>query len=305
MDSSSRRRLLALLALILAVLLGADRPAFAVHPGAVDQSFGDGGELLLGFDGQSFAPTAFALRPDGTLLVIGTTGTGETGATAELVLMQRRPDGTPDPGFGTAGVVRTTLPRPLTVGAVALEPSGGILLAGSVRTGPSILEPDGAHRAPAVRRKPRSRFRRRWHDDGGHGGRCARELRGDRTGGRRLDRRRRSGHRRGRQSQPQARDVARDARAPDAGRRPRSELHARWPWLPHGDVRGRGHPVGRRHAGVGRGLLRGGWRPCPDRSPLAVRTGDPGSRWTDLLRPALERARDRCRDARCPSTARS
>ncbi len=144
MDSSSRRLLLTLLALTLAVLLGTDRPAFAIHPGAVDQSFGNGGELLLGLDGQSFAPSALALRPDGALLVIGTTGTAETGATAELVLMQRRPDGTPDPSFGTDGVVRTTLPGPLAVGAAALEPGGGVVLAGSSWAGPPNLEPHGA-----------------------------------------------------------------------------------------------------------------------------------------------------------------
>jgi uncharacterized delta-60 repeat protein len=72
--------------------------------GAVDTSFGTGGQVAIPFPlGGSNRPATLAaasLQPDGDLVLAGTMYV--SGAT-EFALARLRPDGTPDPSFGTAG----------------------------------------------------------------------------------------------------------------------------------------------------------------------------------------------------------
>jgi uncharacterized delta-60 repeat protein len=141
MDAPAGRRLLtvSLLALVsLLVLTGVGR---AAQPGTIDRGFGTNGEVPLVVEGQSLQPAALAVRPDGKLLVVGTLGAGRP---TELVVVRLLADGTRDAAYGSDGVVRTALPWWVEIEAAALEPGGGLVLAGAVGAGDGTTDAAGA-----------------------------------------------------------------------------------------------------------------------------------------------------------------
>jgi hypothetical protein len=71
--------------------------------GALDTTFAGDGTLALSVTaGQDDAAVAVAVLPDHSLRILGTT---DTGADSDVALVGLLPDGTPDPHFGTAGIV--------------------------------------------------------------------------------------------------------------------------------------------------------------------------------------------------------
>ncbi|AGL17800.1 hypothetical protein [Actinoplanes sp. N902-109] len=112
-------------------------PAGAAAP---DPAFGTAG-LVHTDTGLSEQIADAAALPDGSVVVTGSAqpigaqpGTG----TRDLLIAKYRPDGTLDPGFGTAGVVTTDLSGTATDDygqAVLVQPDGRIVVTGAVRNG--------------------------------------------------------------------------------------------------------------------------------------------------------------------------
>ena len=96
--------------------------------GKLDPSFGRGGIVRTDVGGIDDA-NAVALQPDGRIVVVGSTGPsgGEDYAVVRYV-----PDGNLDPSFGRGGIVRTDVGGIDHARAVALQPDGRIVVAGTV-----------------------------------------------------------------------------------------------------------------------------------------------------------------------------
>jgi len=96
--------------------------------GKLDPSFGRGGIVRTDVGGIDNA-RAVALQPDGRIVVVGSTGPsgGEDYAVARYA-----PDGNLDPSFGRGGIVRTDVGGIDDARAVALQPDGRIVVAGTV-----------------------------------------------------------------------------------------------------------------------------------------------------------------------------
>jgi uncharacterized delta-60 repeat protein len=92
--------------------------------GSLDASFGDGGKVIdpVSITEQGLAA---ALQPDGRIVVAGTRSGG-------MLVQRYLPDGSPDPGFGTAG--SGTVAFAGSARGVVLQPDGGIVLAGVTET---------------------------------------------------------------------------------------------------------------------------------------------------------------------------
>jgi uncharacterized delta-60 repeat protein len=91
--------------IIVAGTRGSDFAAIALLPdGTVDTSFGAAGRLDVPFNtgnpNTQATLTAATLQPDGSIVLAGTV---YVAGTHEFGLARFRPDGTPDPAFGTAG----------------------------------------------------------------------------------------------------------------------------------------------------------------------------------------------------------
>jgi uncharacterized delta-60 repeat protein len=116
--------------------VGGRRPA-----GAPDRSFGGDGRLTVGFEGATRAGARdVALFRDGRILVAGTV---TRGGVQRFAVARLQPGGNLDPNFGVDGVA-VVGPRGAQLEAMALQPEGELVLAGSV--------PAGARRAVLVMR---------------------------------------------------------------------------------------------------------------------------------------------------------
>jgi uncharacterized delta-60 repeat protein len=99
---------------------------YKLHPnGQLDSSFGSGGQTPVPALASTFGNRTLEVQADGKL-IIG----GAVLAEDEALIVRLRADGSPDPGFGTAGVARfnlSTLPFERT-DSLALEPDGKIIV---------------------------------------------------------------------------------------------------------------------------------------------------------------------------------
>jgi len=113
--------------------------------GSRDLSFGTDGVVTTHI-GPSSAASAVSIQEDGKILVAGTSASIYSDYDASVVLARYSADGTLDPGFGTAGILTTTLETSLYAGArLALQPDGRILAVGSLASlGMSRYLPDGS-----------------------------------------------------------------------------------------------------------------------------------------------------------------
>ncbi len=100
--------------------------------GSLDASFAGGGGTLTAIDAQTGAGRndiahAVAVDAEGRIVVAG-----ETGALfKDFAIARYLPDGSLDASFGTGGIVVTDLGGDDRANAVAVQPDGGILVAGS------------------------------------------------------------------------------------------------------------------------------------------------------------------------------
>jgi uncharacterized delta-60 repeat protein len=106
-------------------------------PGDLDPAFGDHGRIQLPFDGGADAYVtgagpAIVQQSDGRVLVARTDSAGSDGTGTEVAVTRLRADGTPDPEFGTGGVVRLRFRTGEAAGVsgVALLPDGRLVVVG-------------------------------------------------------------------------------------------------------------------------------------------------------------------------------
>jgi uncharacterized delta-60 repeat protein len=101
--------------------------------GAPDRSFSGNGRLTIGFKGATRAGArAVALFRDGRILVAGTI---TLGGVQRFAVARLQPGGNVDPNFGAHGVAIVGPPG-AQLEAMALQPEGELVLAGSVPAGP-------------------------------------------------------------------------------------------------------------------------------------------------------------------------
>lgn len=99
--------------------------------GALDQTFGSGGEVT----GPVGDALAVAIDAAGRVVAAGSTGSA-------LAVVRYLPDGTLDPTFGSGGIA-TTAGFSYAANGVVIDPAGNIVTAGS--TTPVCSGPNGCH----------------------------------------------------------------------------------------------------------------------------------------------------------------
>ncbi len=98
--------------------------------GQLDPAFGSDGSTITNFSSFTFQPFAFALEPNGKILVAGTVG-GTSSGILEFGLAQFTANGVLDTTFGTGGVATTDFVAGLDApSAFLLQPNGQILMGG-------------------------------------------------------------------------------------------------------------------------------------------------------------------------------
>lgn len=109
--------------------------------GSLDPTFGSGGKVATVFSGRDVA-NALALQRDGKFIVAGHTGIlavpGDplTVVGSDFAVARYNPDGSLDQTFGTGGKVTTDFGNVDFANALALQPDGRILVAGSTAEPP-------------------------------------------------------------------------------------------------------------------------------------------------------------------------
>jgi uncharacterized delta-60 repeat protein len=117
--------------------------------GQLDQTFGLGGLASTGFAGDGDSGTAVAVQPDGKIIWVGSQSNPNfpSGGTFEFAVARFNPDGSLDTSFGTGGRASTEFFAPPLQGAqefanaVAVQPDGKIVVAGSARQGQNRFAP--------------------------------------------------------------------------------------------------------------------------------------------------------------------
>ena len=120
--------------------------------GSLDPSFGAGGIATTDLGGANDQAFDAALLPDGGIVAVGETDAAGI-QKQDFAVVRYLPDGTPNPGFGTGGIVKKDFFGSGDVAnAVAVQPDGKILVAGFAVRPPGIdsdfalvrYNPDGA-----------------------------------------------------------------------------------------------------------------------------------------------------------------
>jgi uncharacterized delta-60 repeat protein len=114
--------------LINNALAGAVAVGRYLSNGAPDSAFGTGGLVTTELDFAAQYASSVALLADGRILVGGASGSR---GLRELTIWRLLADGQFDAGFGSAGVATTDLGSDDGISAMALQPDGAILAAGS------------------------------------------------------------------------------------------------------------------------------------------------------------------------------
>lgn len=114
--------------------------------GSLDPDFGQEGLVVSTFGGRldPESATALVVQPDGKLVAAGWADVYAGGA-LRFALIRYLPDGTPDPGFGTGGLVTTAIPGGRIVDLV-VQPDGRLVALGTSSTGTTLARylPDGS-----------------------------------------------------------------------------------------------------------------------------------------------------------------
>ena len=106
--------------------------------GSLDRAFGTAGRVTLSFGGNRAAVTGVAVQRDGKIVVAGYTEAWADPfsfpTASRFALARFLPGGAPDRTFGTGGMVTVSFLGFDQADAVALEPDGSIVVAGSAQT---------------------------------------------------------------------------------------------------------------------------------------------------------------------------
>ena len=98
--------------------------------GSLDASFGNNGRVTTDFPGLAAEVSAIVVQPDGKILVAGAAFPLFT-FLGNFELARYNPDGSLDAGFGDGGIVTTVFPHGSAASALALQPDGKIVAAGT------------------------------------------------------------------------------------------------------------------------------------------------------------------------------
>lgn len=126
------------------VLLAAGRRGTVVltrlrRDGAPEPSFGLGGTARLRVPGDAFSLGQLLRRPDGRLLLVGTTPPASKYEMSRLAVVGLTSQGALDPGFGQGGVARPAANAAGGNGTAALQGDGALVLTGGIgRVSPEI-----------------------------------------------------------------------------------------------------------------------------------------------------------------------
>jgi len=114
-------------------LFNADFALARYNPnGTLDASFGIGGQRTTEFSGFQDSATAMVIQPDGKIILAGYSLSAEGFDHSDFALARYHADGSLDFGFGTGGKVTTDFSGLSdTASAIALQPDGKIIVAGS------------------------------------------------------------------------------------------------------------------------------------------------------------------------------
>jgi uncharacterized delta-60 repeat protein len=123
---------LALVALALALVAAALPVAAVAAPGALDPTFGTGGEVTTDFGGSDGAQ-AVAIQSDGKIVAAGSSGAGD------FALARYNAVGGLDPTFDSGGKVTTDFGGFDATSALAIQPDGRIVAAGRSGSGDFAL----------------------------------------------------------------------------------------------------------------------------------------------------------------------
>lgn len=106
--------------------------------GSLDATFGQGGKVITrvgGTNSRSFGSSLY-VQPDGKLVVVGTTGIGDGTTGYAFALVRYAANGRLDQGFGTGGMVITTVGgtnSAASASALQVQPDGKFVAAGYTR----------------------------------------------------------------------------------------------------------------------------------------------------------------------------
>jgi uncharacterized delta-60 repeat protein len=100
--------------------------------GLLDTTFDQSAQRALIDFGAQDSATAVAVQPDGKIVVAGSTRSNES---SDFAVARLLPDGTPDNSFGVGGKVTIDFGGDDTASAMALQPDGRIVLAGTHAVG--------------------------------------------------------------------------------------------------------------------------------------------------------------------------
>jgi uncharacterized delta-60 repeat protein len=94
--------------------------------------FGSGGKVITDFSGNIDVAAAVAAYPDGRIVLVGSSQSTENYLDTDIALARYNPDGSLDQTFGNGGLVTTDLNEYENARAVAIQPNGKIVVAGSI-----------------------------------------------------------------------------------------------------------------------------------------------------------------------------
>ena len=115
---------------VLAVLGAA--PAASAYPGDLDPSFNATGYAITAFPSAWASAEDIAVQADGKLVAVGTSGTPPS---RQFAVARYNPDGSLDTGFGSGGLVTTSVGAGEShAAAVAIQPDGKIVVGGRAVT---------------------------------------------------------------------------------------------------------------------------------------------------------------------------
>jgi uncharacterized delta-60 repeat protein len=99
--------------------------------GTLDNTFGSGGRVRTDFPGLAAVPSSVVIQPDAKIVVAGGAFPLFT-FLGNFELVRYNPNGSLDRSFGNGGIVTTTFSEGSYASAVALQPDGKIIAAGTV-----------------------------------------------------------------------------------------------------------------------------------------------------------------------------